>query len=495
MTAIPISLTLDSSALPPGPVGAPGPKGDKGDKGPPGPGIGIDVRAFGANEIEPDNTAAINAAIASANGGPCALYIPGRYRAAGPFNFTNQDATIAGDGTIVYDGTGTAFNFQSSDFNKRLRVSGLTIYSLNAGAQTAFNVSYDTAAAPDLKQVDFNDVVIDADDFKWAKAVKLHNVHNGDYAGLYIDCGDPANGVGIHLTGQSTDNKISHSQVVLAATAVLADGAPPAGGVSGPEGLYCDHLTVLTCKRGVVWNPAQQEPSLSVVNSHLNCSESCIKADGAIQSFFSNNLLFANTALDELGWVGIDLGETSACREIVLSGNIIHGMNYAGPKTGIRIRNTTRATLTGDIFKSLVTGIDVDAASDHCVAVNPLFDAVTTRINAANSNFHAYGFDAREMTVWAAGIAYQRISGAEAAMLRLTDRGGAANTKHIEIANDGAVLTIRSLTDALTAQSNLLRLQDQANALSIRVNSALKNVTEGPADSGGAGYRILRVVN
>src|SRR5688572_22540618 len=64
MTAIPISLILDSSALPPGPVGPHGPQGPQGAPGLPGAGIGVSVHSFGAvGDGVTDDTAAIQSAL------------------------------------------------------------------------------------------------------------------------------------------------------------------------------------------------------------------------------------------------------------------------------------------------------------------------------------------------------------------------------------------------------------------------------------------------
>lgn len=117
MTAIPITLSFDSEALPPGPPGLQGPPGLDGNPGQPGIGLGISVVDHGAvGDGVADDTAAFNEAIAEAlTLGKQAVFVPGRpagqfYRLTARVDWPSS-LSIVGDGAhVTYNGVSGAPN-------------------------------------------------------------------------------------------------------------------------------------------------------------------------------------------------------------------------------------------------------------------------------------------------------------------------------------------------------------------------------------------------
>jgi hypothetical protein len=156
MTAIPISLLLDSSSLPPGPPGEPGPQGEPGIQGPPGVGVGFRVEDYGAvgNGIADDYAAilaTINACVAA--GGGSVVFGPKTYRTSQHLPCTNNTEWRGVPGKTVIkplDGIDKQIIYTPSRGTTNIPVEWFSLYGIifDGNKQGALKAAATSAAGP-----------------------------------------------------------------------------------------------------------------------------------------------------------------------------------------------------------------------------------------------------------------------------------------------------------------------------------------------------------
>jgi hypothetical protein len=289
MTAIPISLIFDSSALPPGPVG---PQGIQGH------GLGINVMAFGAvGDGVTDDTAAIQAAIASAGGGPCALYLPKRHVITGRLAFTDQHVTLRGNGEgvsrlickslnagITFTDT---YNGQDSLLVKRLSVDGLSIdcdfdTPPNTGPEAITAVWSYTGVVSHVDHARFSNLTINGHGFtrfwnvgiriKDAGCVQISNVSINNQCWSY----DTEAGIVIERSAASNICRFQHTNLHVhcfkAAVKLKHAAAVNPGTIEGLYFTNCEFVSVRYGFQDDNVDPAKIINGLHFSNGHINAS-------------------------------------------------------------------------------------------------------------------------------------------------------------------------------------------------------------------------------
>jgi hypothetical protein len=392
MTAIPITLTFDSSSIPPGPPGPPGMDGPPGLQGPPGPSIYI----LPSNGIQN----AVDQAVATSGK---IVFPPGNYTMPAQVSaaLSGQRIAIEGCGvgvtTLVVQNSAGGFKFTSSTRDSQLSVANLTMLADGPGRGTAIEFTMPEGGNQHQRSVYLNNVEI-----------KPSNVAT-DYFNTGINltgCWRPLlQGVivgGPFGPGISDDWSNTSPSFLMATGLDLDDCYHPdvhncyvwsaavgiscvTSGTVEEEAFRMSNTNIVCVKQALQWVRTAPEPTVWIDNCHINWRDVGFNINGAKLIRISGCVPYnQDTASHAPGSSPPDIWLRNTDRSI-LSGNIFH---YDGNPDRINISLDSgvlakNCVILGNIFGSKAnTAIRIgSAAQGVTISSNEFPGIITTKIN------------------------------------------------------------------------------------------------------------------
>lgn len=275
--------------------------------------LSVNIQTYGAvADAQTDNSAIFQQAIddiISAGGG--VLYIPaGIYALHSQITATcsqQQHLTIKGDGRYVSVlrfmqdqqlGLSMISTSQQANYLPNFEVHDLGLVTTQPNAGTALNISY--AIDQNIENtVNVHDVRITQDLYShplgyWTQGISCTNARNGRIRNMHFygeRDAQPQTQYAIHLQKQCTSFVISDCLILESHTGILAEGST--------EGVYIHNTDVVGVRKGIIHQADQgAEPQLTITDSHVNASETCIHSKNIQQGVIANCLLYANSWFD-----------------------------------------------------------------------------------------------------------------------------------------------------------------------------------------------------
>ena len=299
-------------------------------------------------------------------------------------------------------------------------------------------------------------------------------------------------------------------------------------GASEEEGGRVINTNIVGVRTGVIYTRTAQEPGLRVVDNHINSRDYGIRLDGAKFVRIAGNLMYNEDISEEFTGTPIDmfLENTSA---IDIEGNIFQ---FAGSSKRINVSvladpNADDITIRGNIFTSLAdTAIRIALSATNLVVMgNQYVGAITTKIDDLSGNasilerfgdsrtgvqsssdgavvgpiFELYrdsGTPADFDDIGAISFVGKNsaIQDYEYAQMKtmIGDSSDGTESSQVSILTslNGALEERFKVGDAIVSPQTSLFIERNNG-----VERTLERVTMGAADSGGAGFRLLKVPN
>jgi hypothetical protein len=341
-----------------------------------GTGTCTDITAYGGSPANPDNRAALAAALnASSGGGGCVAFPPGQFTFASNFKFVlpngSASITLTGTGADVTQlnwptGGGLTIDYVGAQNSVHLRNMALTTGSAGAGSAVVLNQTNGNVGAADNALSELFDVTIrGADGYSqndyWDRAVEINQVSNVNFVGLVISGPGGAaystRGIGVVLEG-STNNPAVVFNVTSATFNYLSKGIVYGQQV---EGLSVSQSNFVGDDYGIYVPPnISGLDQLTVLGSQFNCATGGIY----VGSGLSNTLFSANLFIVPNTGRGIHLQQAFLYSAMGNSFNIGSPAKGSIYPIGIEVGSTAGGgTITGNLFDNMVTAIILDRAS------------------------------------------------------------------------------------------------------------------------------------
>jgi len=341
-----------------------------------GTGSCMDITAYGGSSANPDNRAALAAALNASSGGrACVSFPPGQFTLAGNFKFvlptSSASITLTGAGADVTQlywpaGGGLTIDYVGAENSVHLRNMSLTTGSVGVGSAVVLDQTNGNAGVADNALSDLLDVTIrGADGYSqndyWDRAVEISQISNVNLVGLVISGPGGAaystRGIGVALEG-STNNPAVVFNVTGATFNYLSRGIVYGRQV---EGLTVSQSNFVGDDYGI-YVPAKISglDQLTVVGSQFNCATGGIYVGSSLSNtlFSSNLFIVPNTG------TGIHLQQAylySATGNSFNVGSPAKGSIYP---IGIEVGRTAGGgTITGNLFDNMVAAIILERAS------------------------------------------------------------------------------------------------------------------------------------
>jgi hypothetical protein len=226
--------------------------------------------------------------------------------------------------------------------------------------------------------------------------------------------------------------------------------------------------------------------------------------------------VYGDAIYDEAGTLRLDLSANWTCAGTITSGGTAvslagHTHDYSGTYLGISAKaadsdlldshDTSYFATSGHNHDAAYISVISSPAANHFAYQTAGGELVDSTYDAADFATAAHGHtiltnagdtqvDAGDAVVSLdtyEGAFQARVAAAQAGNITLYDCGGNIRMRVI----DGGVISLR-----LADESIAFRIDASGNdPVNVMVSGGLHNVTEGAADSGGAGYKVLRVPN
>jgi len=341
-----------------------------------GTGACTDITAYGGSPANPDNRAALAAALnASAGGGACVSFPPGQFTFAGNFKFVmpngNASITLTGAGADVTQlywptGGGLTIEYVGADNSVHLRNVSLTTGSTGIGSALVLNQTNGDVDAADNALNDLVDVTIrGADGYSqndyWDRAVEINQISNVNLVGLVISGPGGAaysnRGVGVVLEGSSNNPAVVFN-VTGGSFNYLSKGIVYGQQV---QGLSVSQSNFVGDDYGIYVPPnISGLDQLTVAGSQFNCATGGIY----VGSSLSNTLFSANLFIVPNTGRGIYLQQAYLYSAVGNSFNIGSSAKGSDYPIGIEAGSTAGGgTIIGNLFDNMVTAIMLDRSS------------------------------------------------------------------------------------------------------------------------------------
>jgi hypothetical protein len=340
-----------------------------------GTGTCADVTAYGGSPANPDNRAALVAALNAYPGdGRCVSFPPGQCTFASNVRFVlpsgTASITLTGAGADVTQlywptGGGLTIDYVGAENSVHLRNMALTTGSAGLGSAVVLNQTNDNVGVADNALSELFDVTIrGADGYSvndyWDRAVESNQISNVNLVGLVISGPGGAaysnKGIGVVLEG-STNNPAVVFNVTGATFDYLSKGIVYGQQV---QGLTVSQSNFVGDDYGIYVPPnISGLDQLTVVGSQFNCATAGIYVGSSLSNtlFSANLFIIPNTA------TGIHL------QQAYLYSATGNSFNIGGPPgsvypIGIEVGSTAGGgTITGNLFDNMATAIVLDRAS------------------------------------------------------------------------------------------------------------------------------------
>ncbi len=341
-----------------------------------GTGICTDITAYGGSPANPDNRAALAAALnASSDGGACVSFPPGQFTFAGNFKFVLPNAsasiTLTGAGADVTQiywpaGGGLTIEYAGADNSVHLRNMSLTTGTVGVGSAVVLNQTNGNVDAAHNALNDFFDVTIrGADGYSqndyWDRAVEINQISNVNLVGLVISGPGGAaystRGIGVVLEGSSNNPAVVFN-VTGATFNYLSKGIVYGRQV---QGLSVSQSNFVGGDYGIYVPPnISGLDQLTVADSQFNCATGGIY----VGSSLPNTLFSANLFIVPNTGRGIYLQQAYLYSAVGNSFNIGSTAKGSNNPIGIEVGSTAAGgTITGNLFDNMVTAILLDRTS------------------------------------------------------------------------------------------------------------------------------------
>jgi hypothetical protein len=341
-----------------------------------GTGPCTDITAYGGSPANPDNRAALAAALnASSGGGGCVSFPPGRFTFATNFRFAlpngSASITLTGAGADVTQlywptGEGLTIDYVGAENSVHLRNMSLTTGSVGVGSAVVLNQTNGNVGAADNALSELFDITIrGADGYSqnhyWDRAVEINQVSNVNLVGLVISgpggTAYSTKGIGVVLQGSSNNPAVVFN-VTGATFNYLAKGIVYGQQV---EGLTVSQSNFVGDDYGIYVPPnISGLDQLTVLGSQFNCATGGIY----VGSSLSNTLFSANLFIVPNTGRGIHLQQAFLYSAMGNSFNIGSPAKGSIYPVGIEVGSTAGGgTITGNLFDNMVTAIILDRTS------------------------------------------------------------------------------------------------------------------------------------
>ncbi|MGD0161124.1 MAG: glycosyl hydrolase family 28-related protein [Candidatus Sulfotelmatobacter sp.] len=341
-----------------------------------GTGTCTDIAAYGGSSANPDNRAALAAALnASSGGGACVFFPPGQFTFASNFKFvlpnSSASITLTGAGADVTQlywptGGGLTIDYVGAENSVHLRNMSLITGSVGVGSAVVLNQTNGNVGAADNALSELFDVTVrGADGYSqndyWDRAVEITQISNVNLVGLVISGPGGAaystKGIGVVLQGSSNNPAVVFN-VTGATFNYLSKGIVYGQQV---EGLTVSQSNFVGGDYGIYVPPnIGGLDQLTVLGSQFNCATGGIY----VGSSLSNTLFSANLFIVPDTGTGIHLQQAylySATGNSFNIGSPAKGSTYP---IGIEVGSTAGGgTITGNLFDNMVTAIVLDRTS------------------------------------------------------------------------------------------------------------------------------------
>lgn len=340
-----------------------------------GTGACTDITAYGGSPANPDNRAALAAALNAIWGsGGCVSFPAGRFTFASNFKFVlpngSASITLTGAGADVTQlywptGGGLTIDYVGAENSVHLRNMALTTGSVGVGSAVLLNQTKGNVGVADNALSDFFDITIrGADGYSqndyWDRAVEINQISNVNLVGLVISgpggSAYSTKGIGVLLEG-STNNPAVVFNVTGATFDYLSQGIVYGQQV---QGLTVSQSNFVGDGYGIyIPRNISGLDQLTVVGSQFNCATGGIY----VGSSLSNTLFSANLFIVPNTGRGIYLQQAYLYS---VTGN---SFNIGGPPgnvypIGIEVGSTAGGgTITGNLFDNMVAAIVLDRTS------------------------------------------------------------------------------------------------------------------------------------
>jgi hypothetical protein len=342
----------------------------------PATGTCTDITAYGGSPRNPDNMAALDAALKVSSGeGRCVSFPPGQFTFASNFKYVlpngSASITLTGAGADVTQllwptGGGLTIEYVGAENSVHLRNISLTTGSAGVGTAVALNQTNGTVGAADNALSDLSDVTIrGADGYSqneyWDRAVEINQVSNVNLLGVVIagpgGAAYSSRGIGVVLEG-STDDPAVVFNIAGASFNYLSKGIVYGQQV---QGLTVAQSNFVGDDYGIYVPPnISGLDQLTVLGSQFNCATGGIY----VGSSLSNTLFSANLFIVPNTGRGIHL------QQAYLYSATSNSFNIGSPAKGIRFpigievgSTAGGGTITGNLFDNMVTAIILERAS------------------------------------------------------------------------------------------------------------------------------------
>ena len=328
---------------------------------------------------------------------------------------------------------------------------------------------------------------------------------------------------GVHLTGNSTIARVMGGAIIEAGTGVLAEG--------DTEGVYVIGTEILQVQYGVTHDvdggSDANDPLLHVIGCHINASYGGVTGLGSMQSLVSGTHFYAGAdAGIGSDWYGVKWdggsrdcsvvscyfenlpGAAAGTKAIILADGARHTVNDCriyGGATAMDVGVEVGSGVTGSRIDFLCNSQVTTPVSDASGGVNNYRYNETeyTRTSIVRARSESAGFvvgedenlsDANNTTKTVARVTYGRDTG-----------GTRKETARRTIVPGNSNLTSSVVADQFRDGNQMWNGWQLSPAADTETVGILlvnlggvyyeKRVSVGAADSGGAGYRLLRIAN
>ena len=345
------------------------------------------ITAYGGSPKNPDNRAALAAALKASSGGgkegqnaygpvPACVYFP-----PGVFTFSSNvtyvlpngsaSITLIGAGADVTQlywpaGGGLTVDYVGTQNSVHLRNLSLTTGSINVGSAVVLTQTNGNAGVAGNAISELFDVAIrGADGYSqndyWAVGVQINQISNVNLVGLDIagpgGAAYSSRGVGLSLQG-SNNNPAVIFNVTDSTFTYLSQGIVYGQDV---QGVTVSQSNFVGDDYGIYSPPnVGGQDQLSVLGSQFNCASAGIY----VGSYLVNTLFSANLFIVPNTGRGIYLQYAFLYSMMGNSFNIGSPEQGATYPIGIEVGNTVAGgTITGNVFNDMATAIVLDASS------------------------------------------------------------------------------------------------------------------------------------